>query len=134
MKEKSVKEPANAGKESEKSKQLVLVYGSLKKGYYNSYLLEGSLQIGVHVTEPEYTMYDLGAYPAITNTGGTAIHGELYEVDDGVFKRLDTLEGYPSFYNRKEVDTPYGKAWVYFIEDTSRFNEDRIVDSGVWEQ
>lgn len=50
------------------------------------------------------------------------IFGEVWEIDDEMFRRTDRLEGYPHFYDRKEVDTPYGQAWIYFLnrEDSMR--------------
>lgn len=108
----------------------VFVYGSLKKGYGNHYLLEGSLAIGPAKLEPKYSMYSLGGFPAVGLDGDTAITGEVYEVDDRTMLRLDNLEGYPDFYNRLKVETAHGEAWMYYIEDCSRFSN--IVENGVW--
>lgn len=111
---------------------LVAVYGSLKQGNGNHLLLDGSEFKGVDGTLPEYTMYSMGGFPCVTEGGSTSIHVEVYEVEDGVFNRLDRLEGYPSFYNRKEIDTMYGKAWMYYIKDGSYLGELNIVDTGRW--
>jgi gamma-glutamylcyclotransferase (GGCT)/AIG2-like uncharacterized protein YtfP len=62
--------------------------------------------------------------------GTTAIQGEVYEVDEPTMDRLDMLEGYPSFYNRVEIPTDYGLAWMYYL-DRSYATEQRI-NSGVW--
>lgn len=110
----------------------VFVYGTLKKGYGNSYLLESSTYLGKHTTEEEYTMYSLGAFPAIMHSGDTSITGEVYEIDDSTLTRLDTLEGYPHLYSREVIATPYGDAWVYSMVANTYLLPNMIVESGVW--
>ena len=100
--------------------ELVAVYGSLKQGYGNHRLLDDSIFKGEEETKPEYTMYSMGGFPCITEGGDTSIHAEVYRVDTNVFSRLYMLEGYPSFYDRKQIDTQYGKAWIYLIRDIER--------------
>ena len=112
----------------------VVVYGSLKRGLYNSRLLDGieCLDDSVYFTG---TMASLGGYPCVTQHGNTKIKGELYEVDDETLARLDRLEGHPSFYERKRVHTSAGEAWIYFIDDQSYYGPSaRLVKSGVWQE
>ena len=118
---------------------LVFVYGSLKKEYHNHLLLEKSKYLGQYSTNPEFSMYDLGDFPAITLMGNTKIYGEVYLVDEETFKRLDKLEGYPRFYNRKVIDvypvdgSESTKAWVYFINpEDINLEEDYRIDTGIW--
>ncbi len=108
----------------------VAVYGTLKKGRGNGHLLNTSEFKGATRTDPEYTMYSLGGFPCITLEGDTAIHIEVYEVDECVFSRLDGLEGYPSFYDRKLIDTPLGKAWIYYMTSPTWGND--IIEGGNW--
>ena len=96
------------------SKARVAVYGSLLSGLGNHGLLEEATLLGEGKTEPVFSMYDLGYYPGITENGKTPIKIEVYEVDDTTFGRLDMLEGYPSFYNRKLIPTQHGVSWIYF--------------------
>jgi len=107
---------------------LLFTYGTLKKGYTNHSVMSNAKFIGVTVTEPLFTMYNLGRYPAITLSGSTAIVGEVYEVDD--LYRTDVLEGYPTFYDRVEIDTEYGRAWVYYCDAPSHCGI--IIESGEW--
>ena len=111
----------------------VFVYGSLKQGFHNHSILQGSTLLGTHNTDKEFKMLDLGSYPAVVDSPecGFSIYGEVYEVDDDTLRSLDFLEGCPSFYNRKTLTTPYGEAWIYFLEDSSTYGND-IVHSGVW--
>ena len=112
---------------------LVAVYGTLKRGRGNHHLLTDSQFIGECRTAPEFTMYSLGFCPAITASGDTAITIEVYDVDKETFGRLDSLEGYPHFYNRKVITTEFGDAWVYFIPRAEEdWNNHEIVEDGTW--
>lgn len=108
---------------------LVFVYGSLKKRFYNHSLLLSSEFISIHITEPKHTLVDLGAFPAVLNTGNTAIHGEIYRVSEDVFSELDRLEGYPRYYDRVLIPTEFGDAWVYILQKNNKYP---IIESGVW--
>lgn len=103
---------------------LIAVYGSLKQGYHNHGVIEGSRLLGQdHLTG--WDMYNLGAFPGIIAGEGT-IHVEVYDVDQETALRVDALEGYresnekSSFYVRKTVQTQYGMASLYvFNKDLS---------------
>jgi gamma-glutamylcyclotransferase (GGCT)/AIG2-like uncharacterized protein YtfP len=92
---------------------LVFVYGTLLKGEANHRLLAGAEPLGTHRTRPCFTLLDLGAYPGAVAGGATAIGGEVYRIDGGTLARLDRLEEYPRLYDRRPIDTPYGRAWIY---------------------
>lgn len=111
--------------------QLVAVYGTLRKGCEYHFILEDSVYKGTEVLKGEYTMIDLGAYPAILLEGNTPITVEVYEVDELVFGRLDDLEIYPDFYNRIQVKTSVGMAWIYFLNDDAN-RTSRPINSGDW--
>jgi len=79
-------------------------------------------------------MYSYGSFPFLhKDTNGRPIKIELYKVDERGMERLDMLEGYPSFYDREKVSTPYGDAWIYFLkdEDCDFYTE---VTSGDWKR
>ena len=105
---------------------LVMVYGTLKKGFGNHRLLHGSEYAGP--ASVAGTMYSLGAFPAVTLGGERTVLGEVYDVDESVLRSLDSLEGYPGWYNREEVVTPYGVASIYTMECPDA----PIVEGGVW--
>ena len=118
-----------------KHDELLFVYGSLLSGMGNHALLDNveSDLISEFTTESEFTLRDLGYYPGVRLDGNTAIKGELYSVSEAVWERVEHLEGYPSFYDRTPLYTPYGTAQMYFLaeEDVS----DRvIVESGDWKE
>lgn len=109
----------------------VAVYGTLRKGFSNHRLLEHSKFLGETKTDAAFTMFTSYRVPWISNGGETKITIEVYEIDSQTLEQLDWLEGYPSFYNRKLIDTEFGEAWVYFIDyKTSIFT--RRIESGDW--
>ena len=119
-------------------KYLVAVYGSLKKGLHNHAYVAESNFIGSYVTEPEYTLIDLGAYPGLYENGNTSINMEVYEVDGHTLADLDHLEGYIesneeiSMYIRKTISTPFGEAFGYIYNDPIKKKEP--ITSGDWNE
>lgn len=93
----------------------VFVYGTLKKGYRNHYLLKNSQFIGDSKVD-NFTLHSFGGFPVAVPASEQYITGEVYEVDDDTMTNLDWLEGYPSFYDRQIVETEHGNAWMYFQE------------------
>lgn len=110
----------------------VFVYGSLKRGRSNHRLLETSLFVSERSTKDKFTLLNLGAFPAVTEKPTCNIEGELYDVDNNTFERLDRLEGYPDFYDRKEVELDSGdKAWMYYVQP-EEYENSPVVESGNW--
>lgn len=81
----------------------VFVYGTLKNGYGNHYLLRDSAFLGKGTTiEDHFTMFD-GGFPYVINEGRFHVRGEVYEVNnERVMESLDRLEGVPTHYQRKD--------------------------------
>ena len=109
----------------------VFVYGSLRKGLGNhDYLRSQQFITEAEITEG-FCMVNLGYFPGICHCDSEmAIQGEVYEVDGDTLKSLDRLEGHPTFYKRKEVETTGGPCWVYVLP--SCFMDKPIVTSGNW--
>ena len=97
---------------SPQQRQLVFVYGTLKRGEKNHHWLEGASWQG----EAELSgvlLHDLGPFPMAVIGEGTAI-GEVYAVEERGLARLDELEGYPRLYDRQMLSLNDGRqAWVY---------------------
>ena len=110
----------------------VFVYGSLKRGFGNNVVLHGAEFLQEAVTPPKYTMISLGAFPGVKLEGNTAIHGEVWRVNEEQLERLDRLEGYPSFYNREKIDIPGLSVdpWMYYLDRD--YGDEQVIDSGVW--
>ena len=117
-------------------KYLVAVYGSLRKKMGNhQYYLSNSEYKGTFTTEPEYTLHSLSHYPGLKQNGNHSVVMEVYEVDENTLDNLNQLEGYypgrkATFYNRIEINTPWGKAFTYIY--VNELSKDSIVESGDW--
>lgn len=107
----------------------VFVYGTLKQGFSNHHwMLEAGGKLICEASLFGFEMYSLGAFPAAV-PGIGRIEGEVYEVED--ISILDTLEGYPHFYNRTLAETQEGLAWVYFLE-RNQISKQHIIPNGRW--
>ena len=94
----------------------VFVYGTLKRGQRNAHFMQGAEFLGLHRTEQIYSMYEFEDYPAVCLRGSQAIAGEVYHISDRQFGMLDDLEWYPHFYQRIEIPTAWGDAWMYVVK------------------
>jgi gamma-glutamylcyclotransferase (GGCT)/AIG2-like uncharacterized protein YtfP len=134
------------------AKMYLFVYGSLRRGFPNHFLLEKSIYIGTYSTVDKY--YMIGqvskSFPYVLAEtefeGQPSAHiiGELYDIDADVLKNLDDLEGHPDFYTRRlvratdELGNNIYSAYVYILENPEIIrglkNNDRfeLVPSGDW--
>jgi gamma-glutamylcyclotransferase (GGCT)/AIG2-like uncharacterized protein YtfP len=118
----------------------VFVYGTLKAGERNHYLLQGATRL----EERCWTygkLYDTGnGYPCVCEDFTTKVFGELYNVSEEQLKKLDLLEGYlgeglNNHYERIEQDVFTDKniysalIYVYPAISTNSLIE---IPSGKW--
>ncbi|GAA0793267.1 gamma-glutamylcyclotransferase family protein [Marinobacterium sediminicola] len=100
----------------------VAVYGTLKRGQSNHHYLASAQYLGAAQLEG-FALYDLGPWPAVKREPGQ-IQVEVYAVDAPTFAALDELEDYcaeapaTGLYDRIEVDTPFGLAWLYLYNES----------------
>lgn len=107
----------------------VFVYGTLKRGQPNHHLIENvengkALFIGEGKTVVKYPLIIASRcnIPFLLPVEGTGeiIHGEMFDVDEPMLKRLDALEGHPAWYKREEIPIAYSngfsKCWCYMLE------------------
>ena len=85
--------------------ELLFVYGTLKRGYCRSYVLQDAKYLGEVSTQANYALYDLGDYPGIVHEQGAGmIKGELYQVCGAMWSQLDEVEGVEiGLFHRDEV-------------------------------
>ena len=105
----------------------VFVYGTLKGGnkIRGLHSTNGADFVGsATTTEAAFDLSSLGHFPAAELHGEYRIKGEVWSVDDDTMQQLDRIEGYPDFYNRAEVMTTRGKAWMYYIDNIDEYNRD----------
>jgi len=95
----------------------VFVYGTLKRGFANHYLMEGQEFVGEARTAPGFVLHDLGGYPGMVADAAAAegVSGEVWSVDDECLSGLDVLEGTSEgLYRRERVPLldPYAQRHV----------------------
>lgn len=112
------------------TKTKVFVYGSLKRGYGNHALLTDEDFLKEARTKAEYTLVSLGSFPGVLDRGDTAIAGEVYDVSQETLRRLDILEGHPTFYRRTEIEVEGESVSIYLLQGADRTN--KVVEGGVW--
>ncbi len=109
----------------------VFVYGSLRKSMHNHYLLEQSHYDGITIVD-KMEMFSLNSFPfcKFTENSEDSIMAELYYVDEKTLKRLDQLEGYPNFYDKKlTTDIKSREGYVYFIQNRNGLQK---IKNGDW--
>lgn len=107
---------------SDSDKILVFVYGTLKKGQRANHRLgENARLVGTGRSLTVYEMFG-GSFPMILYaTDGRPVLGEVYEIEKNTLDDLDRYEGYPSFYNRRQIyiqlldHDRLVQAWIYYI-------------------
>lgn len=101
------------------NKQLLFVYGTLKRGFRNERLLRNAEFVGEATTveTDAFIMMSNGGFPAVYRKEqcGDAVAGELYWVTPEQLRRVDELENHPDWYCREEVETTGGRAWMYLL-------------------
>ena len=114
----------------------ITVYGSLLEGLGNWYgFLNNpeSTKLGEHVLEDNLVMVSFGGFPGliVDEKVNNKIFVETYEVTDRVFHSVERLEGYPSFYTRRAISTPYGDSEIYVLANTKgEYNTRNLVPKG----
>ena len=97
----------------------LFVYGTLKKGYGNHYIIKKAKYLGDFISIDRFDMSGYGFPEIYPNNSGKKIKGEVYDLCDQDFVFTDALEGNGSFYKREIRDfTNNNKtlsAWVYII-------------------
>jgi len=115
-------------------KYKVFVYGSLMRGEFNHYILERSIYLGRSTTLKKYTLYDLGAFPAVVEGGNTSIVGEVFEVSGLTLMNLDALESHPQFYRRRLIELSGGQVVFMYILDPGFLRNELTIGSGNWKK
>lgn len=123
----------------ELNKNLVAVYGTLRKDCSNHALISDSELLGSFESNPLFSLYSVSdMYPALKLGGNQSVLMEVYEVDDATLKRLDGLEGYNpnnkkhNLYDRKIFHTPYGEAYLYVYE--GGVGKYELIPNGDWKE
>ncbi|MBZ2167386.1 gamma-glutamylcyclotransferase [Marinobacter sp. F4216] len=114
---------------------LVAVYGTLKRGFFNSHLLEDSAFIGED-TLRALTLFDLGAFPGALLHPSAGVLVEVFSINEHTLRQLDILEAFvpeapeSSLYLRQKLPTRHGLAWTYIYN--GKVEPHQIIASGIW--
>ena len=118
--------------------QLIAVYGTLKRGGSNSRVMErdGGKFLAEGTTQRKFTMFGGWGFPRVIWTGAprSHIHCEVFEVDS--LDNMDSLEGHPSFFCRRQVTVDLVdstvEAWMYFHPHINESEGLAIQTDGKW--
>ncbi|MGC8491934.1 MAG: gamma-glutamylcyclotransferase family protein [Syntrophobacteraceae bacterium] len=97
----------------------LFVYGTLRSGFSNHFLLEGAIFLGPAETREKYALFSDGIPYATREKEVSTIAGEVYRVNSKTLEYVDLLEGHPGRYRRELVpvliqDGSTTLAWIYF--------------------
>lgn len=116
-------------------KYKLFVYGTLRRGEALADYMVGKFICTCSTAAAEFTMYDLGNYPAIIPRGNRKVWGELYEVSGKDLEELDSVEGVPHLYVRSRIQVSNGDlAFVYFLapDVAETIKEYKEINFGDW--
>lgn len=108
----------------------LFVYGTLLRGERAAERMTDGVFVESAVTEPRFTLVNLGDYPALVDFGTTAVHGEVYLVNTSLLMKLDGYEG--DEYIRQAVKLQHSKPASAYIWTASRFDRYPVISSGDW--
>ncbi len=110
----------------------LFVYGTQKKGGSRAYVLRGQQFLRDAVTAPRYKLFDLGLYPGMVRveSDGRGVHGELYEVRNGLKPLLDQMEPGLFRLERVEVDGEIEPVYSYLFK--VRLKAPTVIESNRW--
>jgi len=117
------------------NKNLIVTYGSLRKGHGNNRLLRDSELKSTEVISIPFRMISLGSFPGlIPSPENHDITVEIWEVNDYTYRSVECLEGFPHFYQKALVPTSLGEVEVYVLENPSYGVNPTYVESGDWNE
>lgn len=110
----------------------IFVYGTLMRGEKAHDYLAGARYAGTYSLR-DHAIYNLGRYPGIRPKVGSAVLGEVYEIDLDMLKNMDIYEDEGSLYNRRTalVENESGTLNAYIYVYAKEINEQEI-KGGRW--
>ena len=84
----------------------LFVYGTLKRGVHNHYLLDEVEFICEATTKQKYPMVNTEEYfPSLIDDVGNGynVEGEVYKISKQILSVLEILEGYPDHYYHRNI-------------------------------
>lgn len=121
----------------------IATYGSLRRGMQNFRVnaAGGGEYVGTGTTKDKCTIYRYSGcyFPSVSlkpeEHEATHVVVDVFEapIDGGLDGAYDSLEGYPNFYNRTQVEIELDEgqtltAWIYHIDEP----QEEVVVGGDW--
>lgn len=120
--------------------KFVFVYGSLRSGEYNNYLLARSTKI-CDATVRGFDLYSLGAFPAVIPSSNSDVEviGEVFNVDPLDLAVINRMERGAGYTVHEVAATPIAEpakpqhAIIYVFSDSNWLKHiGELVPSGDW--
>lgn len=108
----------------------LFVYGSLRRGEINHYLLENAEYIGDDAIA-NADLFNLGPYPMFVGGTGT-LYGECYHIPLQIIPTLDQLEDHPHYYQRRWMQCVSGQTRLVYQGFASHIPGCPQIVSGSW--
>lgn len=109
----------------------LFVYGTLRQGQAAHGLLRGARFVAAVRTPPQFTLLDMGEYPALLEDGTTSVAGEIYEIAEALLRELDRYEEAPAVYQRVLRQIAGHEVWVYLLPQRHAANH-ATIECGDW--
>lgn len=124
-----------------KDNVIVFVYGTLKRGGPNNYLMDSiNAEYLGDAGLKDHALYGIGNLPVAVSEDNNSVYGEIWKVPSPGMLYLDMLENNGKAYTRKVVtvntmDGNQVEAWFYEFTMTSVSNVPFVkkIESGVWD-
>jgi gamma-glutamylcyclotransferase (GGCT)/AIG2-like uncharacterized protein YtfP len=107
---------------------MIFVYGTLLRGSLRAHCLAAANFLGL--ARVRGSLYDLGAYPGLSDDDAGTVIGEVYQVDAPTLAQLDRIEGFRphdpegSLYQRRVMDACLIASGETLITETYVYNQD----------
>lgn len=115
-----------------KQKDLVLFYGSLRKGEYNYNYFKNGLTYIKTLQIPGYKLYSLGSYPGIkkSNNKDNVITVDLFQINNWkIGKSIDLMEKAAGYgVSNISINNQNAKLYVY----NGAVGKENLIKSGDW--
>jgi gamma-glutamylaminecyclotransferase len=115
--------------------EYIFVYGSLKTGFGNHWLLSEKGLVGEGATASGIVLHCDGGFPFAVRGDGVA-YGEVFQITSSILDDMDYLEGHPAWYKREMVEIALENgeihdAWIYLNPQEAKSLP--ALSSGRWE-
>ncbi len=110
----------------------IFIYGSLRKGRYNHYVIKDAEFLGQSVMYG-WDLYSLGNYPAIVKGDGRVVI-EAYRVTDEQYERIDWMEEGAGYKKESATIVLYGNYITGDFWYRPKKPNGELVSSGDWNE